>query len=119
MTTGEMKPVRYGSVSGVRPEKLDEYIEMHAATWPGVLAMIQQCNIQNYSIYFGKLEDGKLYLFTYFEYVGNDFEADMRKMAADPTTQEWWKLAVPCLIPLEGLKPGEHWLTMREVFHMD
>jgi len=35
------------------------------------------------------IEHGKYCLSSYFEYVGNDFEADMAKMAADPTTQEW------------------------------
>ena len=41
--------------------------------------MIQECNIRNYSIYY---RDG--YLFSYYEYVGDDYEADMAKMAARP-----------------------------------
>jgi len=28
-------------------------------------------------------------LFHYFEYVGDDYEADMTKMAAHPKTQQW------------------------------
>jgi L-rhamnose mutarotase len=119
MTTLNKKPVRYGSVIGMKPEKLDEYIKLHAATWPEVLAMIAQCNIQNYSIYLGKLNDGNLYLFSYFEYVGDDFAADMKKMASDPKTQEWWKLTDPCQIPQKERKAGEHWMTLQEVFHTD
>ncbi len=43
---------RYGSVIGVKPEKLEEYKKLHAAVWPAVLAMISECNIRNYSIYY-------------------------------------------------------------------
>ena len=87
---------------------------MHAAVWSDVLDMIRQCNIRNYSIY---LKDG--YLFSYFEYVGDDFAADMAKMAADPTTQEWWQLTDPCQEPLESRAEGEWWARMEEVFHTD
>ena len=105
---------RYGMVIRVKPEKLDEYKELHANPWPGVLDMIRACNIRNYSIY---LKDG--YLFSYFEYHGDDFDADMVKMAADPTTQEWCKLTDPCQEPLPSCKEGEWWAKMEEVFHME
>jgi len=105
---------RYGMVIKVKPEKLTEYKELHAAAWPDVLEMIRQCNIRNYSIY---LKDG--YLFSYFEYSGDDFDADMAKMAADPTTQEWWQLTDPCQEPLESRAEGEWWARMEEVFHTD
>lgn len=72
---------RYGMVIGIKPEKIEEYKLLHAAVWPDVLSMIKDCNIHNYSIY---LRDNLL--FSYFEYTGDDFEADMEKMAADPTT---------------------------------
>lgn len=103
---------RYGSVIGVRPEKLEEYKKLHAAVWPEVLAMISACNIQNYSIYY---KDNML--FSYYEYVGTDYEADMQKMAADTTTQQWWELCNPCQQPLETRVPGEWWAGMEEVFH--
>ena len=105
---------RYGSVIRLRPEKLAEYKELHANVWPEVLQMIRACNIRNYSIYF---KDG--YLFSYFEYHGNDFSADMKKMAADPNTQAWWKLTDPCQEPLDTRQPGEWWASMEEFFHMD
>jgi L-rhamnose mutarotase len=105
---------RYGSVCKVKPEEYETYKRLHAAAWPAVLAMIKQCNIRNYSIYH---KDG--WLFSYFEYVGNDFEADMARMAADPTTQKWWAVCKPCMEPLETRAPGEWWATMEELFHLD
>ena len=105
---------RYGMVIRVRPGKLEEYKRLHAAAWPDVLKMISDCNIRNYSIYH---TDG--FLFSYFEYTGEDFEGDMAKMAADPTTQKWWDVCKPCQEPLPTRAEGEWWASMEEVFHWD
>ena len=113
------KVQRYGSVIGIKKEKIAEYKQLHAECWSGVLKMVEQCNIRNYSIYLGELEEDKYYLFGYFEYVGDDFDADMAKMAADPTTQKWWDRCMPCQIPLDNRKEGDWWMSMEEVFHTD
>ena len=110
---------RYGSVLALRPEKIEQYVKLHAAVWPDVLKRIKLCNIQNYSIYLRKLPDGRHYLFSYFEYTGNDFAADMAKMAADPATQRWWAVCEPCQEPLPDRRPGQWWASMDEVFHLD
>lgn len=110
---------RYGMVIGVKKEKLEEYTKLHAAVWPDVLSMIKKCNIKNYSIYLRKLDDGKYYLFSYFEYTGGNFEADMAKMTADPMTQKWWAVCKPCQMPLDNRKKNEWWADMEEVFHCD
>ena len=105
---------RYGMVIKVRPEKIEEYKKLHAAVWPDVLKIISECNIRNYSIY---LKDDNL--FSYFEYIGTDFDADMDRMAANPVTQKWWDVCMPCQEPLESRKEGEWWANMEEVFHHD
>ena len=105
---------RYGQIIKVRPEKLDYYKELHANPWPDVLNMISECNIRNYTIYL----KGE-YLFAYFEYIGDDFQEDMAKMAADPTTQRWWDECIPCQQPLDDRAEGEWWTNMEEVFHWD
>jgi L-rhamnose mutarotase len=43
----------------------------------------------------------------------------MARMAADPVTQQWWKLTDPCQEPLESRAEGEWWAQMEEVFHAD
>ena len=105
---------RVGQVIKLHPEKEARYKELHAAVWPDVAKMITECNIKNYSIY---LHDH--YLFSYFEYVGEDYDADMAKMAADPVTQEWWKECMPCQNPVPNRKEGEWWADMEEVFHQE
>ena len=112
------KVQRFGSVIGLRAEKKDYYVKLHAETWPSVLEQIRRSNIRNYSIYMTELQ-GKLYLFAYFEYTGDDFEADMKEMAKDPQTQRWWKETDPCQFRLPGTPEGEQWKRMPEVFHTD
>ena len=110
---------RYGSIVGLREEKIEEYNRLHADVWPDVLDQIRRSNIRNYSIFLRKLPDGKHYLFSYFEHVGSDFAADMAAMAADPRTQEWWKITDPCQEPLPDRAEGEWWAAAEEVFHVD
>lgn len=107
---------RMGMVIGLAPDKIAEYKRLHAAVWPEVLAMISACGIRNYSIF---LKEPENLLFGYWEYHGEDFAADAAKMAADPKTQEWWAVCMPCQRPLETRKEGEWWATMEEVFHHD
>lgn len=105
---------RYGQVIGVRPERIEEYERVHREVWPEVLAMIHECHLRNYSIFRHEFT-----LYAYFEYAGDDFEADMAKMAADPKTQEWWSVCEPMQEPVSSRQPGEWWHTIPEVFHTD
>ena len=107
---------RYGMIIGLNEAKKAEYVRLHAAVWPDVLRMITACNIRNYSIY---LKEPENLMFSYYEYHGTDYEADMAKMAADPVTKDWWAVCMPCQKPLETRKPGEWWAVMPEVFHLD
>ena len=105
---------RYAQVVGIKPEHIEAYEQLHAAVWPEVLATIHACHIRDYSIF----RHGTI-LFAYFEYIGDDFAADMAKMAADPKTQEWWSLTDPMQEPLSDHASGEWWMPLPEVFHTD
>lgn len=104
---------RFGNVIAVRPEKLAEYRDLHAHVWPAVLATLHAHHMRNYSIFY---RDGLL--FSYLEYVGDDYAADQAGIAADPATQEWWKLTDPCQQPVDTAEPGEWWVPMEPVFFM-
>ena len=111
-------PLRYAWVTGLKPEKAEYYRQLHAQPWPGVMQQLKACHIQNYSIFEREI-DGKLYLFSYLEYTGNDFDADMKKMAADPETQRWWKETDPCQQPLpEAAARGKIWSDAKAVFYL-
>jgi L-rhamnose mutarotase len=116
--TSPAKVQRYGSVIGLRPDQVAEYKKLHANVWPVVLEQIRKSNIRNYSIYLAEI-NGQPYLFSYFEYTGQNYDADMAAMARDPKTQEWWTRCKPCQVPLPNRKEGEWWMTIPEVFHYD
>jgi L-rhamnose mutarotase len=107
---------RVGQIIGLKPEAIEEYKRIHAAVWPGVLAQIADSGIKNYSIFLREPEN---LLFSYFEYHGDDLEADMARMAEDETTQQWWKITDPMQSRLDSVPDDGWWAPAEEVFHTD
>lgn len=103
---------RYGQVVKVRPEKYEEYKYLHDNIWPEIVDLIHGANVENFSIFY---RDG--YLFKYFEYVGDDFEADMAKLAANPKNKEWLTHTDPCQEGVETAEPGQLWVPMDLMIH--
>jgi len=113
----ESKVQRIGMVIGLRPEMKESYTLLHKYTWPEVLAKIEEGNIRNYSIFLYEL-DGKYYLFSYFEYVGDDFDADMAIIDSDPASIAWMKFTdAGCQLPIPTRAEGEWWAAMDQVFY--
>jgi L-rhamnose mutarotase len=105
--------IRIGRLVGLKSQEEERYIIIHKQVWPGVLDRIYKSNIRNYSIF---LLDN--ILFSYNEYVGQDYAADM-DAGADEITREWWKLTDPMQNPLPSRKEGEWWLTLDLISHFD
>ena len=113
------KVQRVGMVIGLRPRMVESYKLLHKYSWPEVLQKIYEGNIRNYSIYLHKLKD-KYYLFSYFEYVGDDFDADMAMIDNEPATIAWIKFTDKgCQLPIPTRDKGEWWAVMEEIFHCD
>lgn len=106
---------RFGTVVELVPEKEAWYRELHADAWPGVVERMRLSNVRNFSIFTTELA-GRKYLFGYYEYTGDDYEADMRALAEDPETRRWWAETDPCQRPLPNRKPGAHWTEMEPLF---
>jgi L-rhamnose mutarotase len=107
---------RMGMVIGVRPEKLDEYKDLHANPWPELNAALSAANIRNYSIYLREPEN---LLFGYWEYVGTDFANDMKILAGLAVNKRWLALTDPCQARLASAAEGEWWSMMPEIYHLD
>ena len=95
--------------SDLKPEKVDEYIRIHANPWPELLELIAECNIHNYSISINGTR-----LLTYFEYTGEDYEADMKKMDASDIQKKWCESTKPCFLHHEE---GWYYEDFTEVFY--
>jgi L-rhamnose mutarotase len=60
-------------------------------------------------------------LFASYKYVGSDWDGDMKRMAANPKVQEWWKMTDSMQESMEpgaaGSAYGPWWTMMQEVFY--
>lgn len=102
---------RFLTITKVKPEKYDEYIEIHNNIFPEVVAASHECNTRNFTIFnFG------YYLVNYSEYIGVDYEKDMLKKSQMPAIIKWKKLTSACLEPVS---PDHAALFLNEVFHCD
>lgn len=104
---------RFGEVIKVKPEKYEEYRKLHDEIWPVIVELQKEAHMQNFTIFY---RDG--YLFKYFEYVGDDFEADMKKLAENEENKRWLTFTDPCQTPVESVREGEWWAPMENIFHI-
>lgn len=107
---------RMGLVIGIVEEKIEEYKALHANTWQEILDILTAANIHNYSIFLREPEN---LLFAYWEYSGDNFEADMKTLAEQDAMKRWWDICSPCQEPLKTRAKGEHWAMMEQVFYHD
>jgi len=111
--TAEKVVKRVGMVIKIKPEFIDEYKRLHADDNTGVRDLLTEANMRNFSIFLQQLDDGNWYEFGYYEYTGDDFEADMAKLGKHPRNIEWLEICDPMQLPLEGY---EGWAEMEQVY---
>ena len=102
---------RFIMYSQLKAEKINDYISLHKNPWPNLLELLSECNIKNYSISIRKDE-----LYTYYEYVGQNYEADMKKMESSEIMQRWWTFSKPCFLHHEQ---GMYYEDLTEIFYME
>jgi L-rhamnose mutarotase len=105
---------RIGMVIKIDSSRLQEYLTLHADSNPGVRDLLVKYKMKNFSIFITKLEDGNYYEFGYYEYTGNNYEADMSALDAEPRNKEWLKVCDPMQIPLKG---ESSWKKMKQIYH--
>lgn len=103
---------RVGMVIGIKPEQVEAYKRLHAG--PGVRDLLRKANIHNFSIFMRQLEDGRFFEFAYYEYTGNDYEADLAWLAVQPANIEWLALCDPMQMPISG-ETG--WAVMEPIYY--
>ncbi len=96
----------------VKPERLAEYRERHAAVWPAMLAAIEASGRRNYSLFVR--DDGLL--IGYYE--TNDDDASQRALDADPRTAPWEAEMGDFFVALEG-RPDQSARRLTEIFNLE
>jgi L-rhamnose mutarotase len=105
---------RVGMVVKIKKGKLEQYKKFHADSNPGVRDLLTKYGMHNFSIYIVQLADSAWYEFGYYEYWGNDFEGDMKKLAEEPRNKRWLELCDPLQ---EGILPDQQgWKQMDKLY---
>ncbi len=97
--------------SYLKPEKVEDYIRLHAEPWPELMELLEESHIHHYSISVRGTE-----LFTYYEYTGDDYEADDRRMSESAVMQRWWRYSKPCFLYHDE---GRYYEPLTEVFYKE
>jgi L-rhamnose mutarotase len=96
----------------VRPDRLAEYRERHAAVWPEMLRALHATGWRNYSIFLR--EDGLL--IGYFE--TGSLAAAQAGMAETEVNARWQAEMAPFFADLTG-QPDTGFLRLPEIFHLE
>jgi L-rhamnose mutarotase len=96
----------------IKHGKEEEYDAVHKNVWPVLLAKLKEVGISHYSI-FRREQDLFLVMLV------DDFDAAWRALDQDPTNLQWQRKMSLLFEPVPGLKPGEKFAMMQEVFYLD
>lgn len=96
----------------VKPDRLAEYRERHAAVWPEMLRAIADSGRRNYSLF---LDESGL-LVGYYE-TASDAESQKR-LADDPRTAAW-EAEMGEFFVAPGGRPDQSAITLTEVFNLE
>lgn len=92
----------------IKPERLDEYVDVHRAVWPSMLAALSAAGWHNYSLFLRK-DDGLVV--GYFE--TDDAVEAVQRMDADPVNALWQKSMAQYFAVAAQTDP------LTEYFHLD
>ncbi|MEN3361490.1 MAG: L-rhamnose mutarotase [Mycobacteriales bacterium] len=104
---------RYCFLLQVRPDRLAEYRERHAAVWPDMLRALRDTGWRNYSLF---LRDDGL-LVGYVE--ADDLTASVDAMARTDVNARWQAEMSRYFTGLDGRAPDEGFLVLEEIFNLD
>lgn len=105
---------RIGLVTGLKSEQEASYRSLCQTIWPGVSDQMARSKIRDWTTFVVGIGE-KLYLFSYYEYVGDDFEADMARMKENPVVRRWLKLIEACQLPLPEIEGKGMWCEMAPI----
>jgi L-rhamnose mutarotase len=104
---------RYCFTLHVRPDRLPEYRERHAAVWPDMLRALRDTGWRNYSLF--ARPDGLV--IGYVE--AGDLAAAQRAMAATEANARWQSSMRSYFTGLDGKAPDEGIALVEEIFHLE
>ena len=97
----------------VKPDRVAEYRERHAAVWPEMRDALRRTGWRNYSIFVG--DDGQVvgYLET------DDLAMAQAEMAKTGVNARWQAEMAEFFEGLDDKRPDEGFVRLPEAFHLD
>ena len=112
MTPPTTQPRKVGFLLRVKPDRLDEYRERHAAVWPEMLRELQRAGRSNYSLFLRP--DGLLV--GYFETTADD-DGDAY-LAASEVAARWEREMAPFFFD-DDTRPDQSIERLEQVFDLE
>ncbi len=103
---------RYCFTLQVRPEKLGEYVQRHAAVWPEMLEALQAAGWGEYSLFLRA--DGLLV----GHVVCEDLAQAQAAMARTEVNARWQASMAPFFSGVDGRPADEAFELLPEIFHL-
>jgi L-rhamnose mutarotase len=97
----------------VRPDRIAEYRERHAAVWPEMRDALSATGWRNYSLFI--TDSGQV--IGYLEC--DDFDEIRRAMEATDVNARWQAEMAELFQGLDGQRPDEGLDLLSEIFHLD
>ena len=98
----------------VKPERMAEYRERHAAVWHEMREALSATGWRNYSLFLSRPTG---MVIGYVE--TDDFEAARRAMEQTDVNATWQAEMAEFFVGLEGRRPDQGLLRLEEIFHLD
>jgi L-rhamnose mutarotase len=95
----------------LKPGTGQDYDRAHRKVWPEMLALLKRAGISQYSIF----RRDELLCLTFH---ADDFERSWAIVESDPVNAKWQQAMSEYFAPLEGLRAGERFPMMEEVFFL-
>ena len=102
---------RFAFIVRLHEGAAEAYEKAHREVWPEMRDMLKSGGISEYSIF---RRDNLLFL----TFRAVDFEATWSQFDNHPVNLCWQQAMAPLLAPHDGLRPGERFPMMEEVFYM-
>ena len=104
---------RYCFLLQIRPDRLAEYKQRHAAVWPEMLRALADSGWRNYSLF--ARPDGLLVGYVEAE----DLTAAQQAMARTEVNSRWQAEMAEFFTGLDGRAPDEGFLLLEPVFNLE
>ncbi|MCS7304946.1 MAG: L-rhamnose mutarotase [Thermoguttaceae bacterium] len=109
---------RFCELIALNPDRVEEFQKLHQKIPQGVRDAIRQKNIRNYSVFICSTKD-QVYAIRYYEYVGEEYAADMAELERHPDYKTWRNAWEECQVTLMPLSSGNWWAPSKEICHLE